>query len=170
VETGRARTLAGAIAFIALTTSLPVFAGVATTGQASAPEDGANTQAEMVGVPGIGLTSPLWAEQVQALLEAAAADGVTLTGSSYRDRASQVLLRRAHCGSSHYAVYEMPASQCSPPTARPGTSMHERGLAIDFHHCATHSTVCFRWLSDNAHRFGLKNLPSEPWHWSRDGT
>lgn len=26
----------------------------------------------------------------------------------------------------------MPASRCHPPTARPGTSNHERGLAIAF--------------------------------------
>ena len=41
-------------------------------------------------------------------------------------------VRRANCGSSNYAIYQMPASACSPPTARPGTSMHEQGLAIDF--------------------------------------
>lgn len=123
----------------------------------------------MVDIPGIGRTSAQLADQIRALLAAAAADGMTLSGSSYRDRASQVLLRRAHCGSSDYAVYEMPASECSPPTARPGTSMHERGLAIDFNDCATHSTVCFRWLDDNAGRFGLRNLPSEPWHWSTNG-
>ena len=27
----------------------------------------------------------------------------------------------------------------------------------------------FRWLKRNAHRFGLYNLPSEPWHWSTNG-
>ena len=54
------------------------------------------------------------------------------SGGGYRDPSSQVALRRAHCGTSDYDVYEKPPSQCHPPTARPGASMHERGLAIDF--------------------------------------
>ena len=32
-------------------------------------------------------------------------------------RSGQMELRRAHCGTSDYAVYQMPPSQCSPPTA-----------------------------------------------------
>jgi LAS superfamily LD-carboxypeptidase LdcB len=68
----------------------------------------------------------------------------------------------------------MPASQCSPPTARPGTSMHERGLAIDFTSSGklitSHADKAFVWLAANAARFGFYNLPSEPWHWSINGT
>ena len=48
--------------------------------------------------------------------------------------------------------------------------MHERGLAIDFANCRTHDTRAFRWLDANAARFGFKNLPSEPWHWSTNGS
>lgn len=125
---------------------------------------------QLVEVAGIGQTNVAWAHQVRALLAAAAAAGVQLTGSSYRDPAEQIALRKAHCGTSHYAIYEMPSSQCSPPTARPGTSQHERGLAIDFDACSTRATACWRWLTANAARFGLYNLPSEPWHWSIDGT
>lgn len=110
------------------------------------------------------------ATPVGQMLEDAAADGITLTGGGYRDGARQIELRRAHCGPSHYAIYEMPSSQCSPPTARPGASMHERGLAIDFENCSTRATACYRWLSANAAAYGLVNLPSEPWHWSTDGT
>ena len=69
--------------------------------------------------------------QVAAMVQAARADGLTLTGGGYRDPAEQIALRRAHCGTSDYAIYQMPSSQCSPPTARPGTSNHELGLAID---------------------------------------
>jgi septal ring factor EnvC (AmiA/AmiB activator) len=110
---------------------------------------------------------------VQALLDAAAADGVMLCGGGYRDPEEQIALRRAHCGTSNYAIYEMPASQCSPPTAIPGTSMHEQGLAIDFT-CNGGGTVssgdeCWNWLQANAVGFGLYNLPSEPWHWSTNG-
>jgi LAS superfamily LD-carboxypeptidase LdcB len=110
---------------------------------------------------------------VQALLDAAAADGVVLCGGGYRDPQAQIELRMAHCGTSDYAIYEMPSSQCSPPTARPGSSMHEQGLAIDFT-CDGGGTVssgstCFSWLSDHAAEYGLYNLPSEPWHWSTNG-
>ncbi|HSL56466.1 MAG TPA: M15 family metallopeptidase [Acidimicrobiales bacterium] len=108
-----------------------------------------------------------------ALLEAAEADGIRLGGGGYRDNASQIALRRAHCGEDDYAVYEMPASECSPPTARPGTSMHELGLAIDFtvggQTISSRSSPAFRWLAEHAAYYGLYNLPSEPWHWSISG-
>jgi LAS superfamily LD-carboxypeptidase LdcB len=104
---------------------------------------------------------------------AAEAAGLDLTGSGYRSHERQIELRRAHCGTSDYAVYEMPSSQCSPPTARPGASMHEQGLAIDFS-CdgkliESRSHPCFTWLAANAPAYGLANLPSEPWHWSTNG-
>ena len=112
--------------------------------------------------------------KLAALLDAAAKDGVYLTGGGYRSPQQQVVLRRAHCGSSSFAVYQMRASQCRPPTARPGASMHERGLAIDFRDqyssgSLTRSSPGYRWLRGNAARFGFKNLPSEPWHWSING-
>lgn len=110
---------------------------------------------------------------VQALLNDAAADGVMLCGGGYRDPQEQIQLRMAHCGTSNYAIYEMPASQCSPPTAIPGTSMHEQGLAIDFT-CNGGGTVstgdeCWDWLQANAVGYGLYNLPGESWHWSTNG-
>ena len=61
------------------------------------------------------------------------------------------------------------ASQCTPPTAKPGTSMHEKGLAIDFELCSTRTTTCHTWLAKHAATYGFKNLPSEPWHWSTTG-
>ncbi|MGI9596067.1 MAG: M15 family metallopeptidase [Acidimicrobiales bacterium] len=67
----------------------------------------------------------------------------------------------------------MPSSQCRPPTARPGRSQHERGLAIDFTYnggsISTRSNKGFKWLNANAATYGLKNLASEPWHWSTTG-
>jgi LAS superfamily LD-carboxypeptidase LdcB len=114
------------------------------------------------------------ATNVQALLDAAYAAGVRLCGGGYRDPQQQIQLRIAHCGSSNYAIYEMPASQCDPPTARPGTSLHEQGLAIDFT-CngggvVARGSVCWNWLSANASTYGFYNLPTESWHWSVDGT
>lgn len=110
------------------------------------------------------------AEQVRSLLAAAAADGLRLSGGGYRDPSEQIATREQNCGSSYYAIYEMPSSSCSPPTARPGSSNHEVGLAIDFSNCSSRGSACYRWLNGNASRFGLYNLPSEPWHWSNDGT
>jgi LAS superfamily LD-carboxypeptidase LdcB len=109
------------------------------------------------------------APSLQALLDAAAADGLALCGGGWRDPQQQIELRKAHCGTSYYAIYQMPASQCSPPTARPGTSQHEVGLAVDFVNCSTRSTACYQWLAGNASDYGLFNLPSEPWHWSTTG-
>ncbi|MFP5257231.1 MAG: D-alanyl-D-alanine carboxypeptidase family protein [Acidimicrobiia bacterium] len=109
------------------------------------------------------------AGSVKSMLDAAASDGLMLCGGGYRSSQGQIETRKANCGTSDYAIYEMPASQCSPPTARPGTSMHEQGLAIDFNNCSSRSTACYQWLSGNASSFGFHNLPSEPWHWSTNG-
>jgi peptidoglycan hydrolase CwlO-like protein len=115
------------------------------------------------------------AEGLEAMLAAAAADGIMLCGGGYRDPQEQINLRMANCGTSYYAIYEMPSSQCSPPTARPGTSNHEQGLAVDFN-CngggtiQSQSSPCFQWLDANAASYGFYNLPIEPWHWSNDGT
>jgi LAS superfamily LD-carboxypeptidase LdcB len=113
------------------------------------------------------------ADSVQSLLDAAFADGIVLCGGGYRDPEEQIELRMAHCGTSEYAIYEMPSSQCDPPTARPGTSLHEQGLAIDFTcnggGALSSGSECFSWLSANAATYGLYNLPSEPWHWSVNG-
>jgi hypothetical protein len=112
------------------------------------------------------------APQVERLLADAYDAGIGMCGNGYRDPADQIALRRAHCGTSNYAIYQAPASACSPPTARPGESMHEQGLAIDF--TVGGSTIgsgsaAFNWLRANAANYGLYNLPSEPWHWSVSG-
>lgn len=113
------------------------------------------------------------AANVAALLGAAAADGIQLCGGGYRDPQDQIDLRIAHCGPTYYDIYEKPASQCDPPTARPGTSLHEQGLAIDFT-CngggtVARGTACWDWLVANANDYGLYNLPTESWHWSVNG-
>jgi septal ring factor EnvC (AmiA/AmiB activator) len=113
------------------------------------------------------------AGNVRALLDAATASGIRLTGGGFRDPASQIALRQAHCGPTAYDIYQKPSSQCTPPTAPPGRSMHERGLAIDFQYngalITSRSNPGYQWLAANASRFGFFNLPSEPWHWSTNG-
>jgi septal ring factor EnvC (AmiA/AmiB activator) len=110
---------------------------------------------------------------VQRLVDDAAADGVTMCGNGYRDPQDQINLRRQHCGSSNYAIYQAPSSSCSPPTAKPGSSLHEQGLAIDFT-CGGGGTVsygdpCYDWLQAHSEEYGLYNLPSESWHYSVNG-
>jgi LAS superfamily LD-carboxypeptidase LdcB len=130
------------------------------------------TADEVVSVYGIRVHRSI-ADNVRALIDAAAADGIVLSGWGWRDNATQIRLRREHCGRSEYAIYQMPSSQCSPPTARPGRSQHERGLAVDFTYnggsIGTQRSPGFIWLNANAAAYGLKNLASEPWHWSTTG-
>lgn len=110
---------------------------------------------------------------VEGMLAAAQADGVALSGWGYRDSIRQIELRQAHCGTSEYDIWEKPAFSCNPPTARPGQSLHERGLAIDFTYnggsMTSRSNPGFQWLASNASQWGFVNLPSEPWHWSTTG-
>jgi len=139
---------------------------------AAVPPPGVVGWSEVTKVGGIWVSKRI-AGQVRSLLDAATAAGFSLTGGGFRDPSEQVTLRQAHCGTSTYAVYQMPASQCTPPTARPGMSMHEQGLAIDFlssgRLISSRSDPAFQWLANNAARFGFFNLPSEPWHWSVNG-
>lgn len=100
--------------------------------------------------------------QVDQMVADAAADGVTLTGVGWRSHGTQIELRDINgCPD----VWESSPSTCDTPTAIPGTSMHERGLAIDFDMGAG----VFDWLSAHAGDYGLHNLPTEPWHWSTTG-
>ncbi len=113
------------------------------------------------------------AGNLESMLAAAENAGISLSGGGYRDPAGQIAVRRSNCGTSDYAIYEMPSSSCSPPTARPGSSMHEQGKAIDFTYggriISSRSNDAYRWLAANAASYGFYNLPSEPWHWSTNG-
>lgn len=106
------------------------------------------------------------AGNLQSMLEAAVGDGLTLTGSGWRSNARQIQLRTINgCPD----VWTSSPSSCRVPTAIPGTSMHEQGLAIDFDNCSYRGSACYIWLSNNAAGYGFYNLPSEPWHWSVNG-
>lgn len=130
----------------------------------------------LVTVGGITVAESL-GPQLEALLIAALGDGIELGGSGYRSPETTARLRRANgCPD----VYESPSSACRIPTARPGSSMHEKGLAVDFTHNG--QTICypnppsrcsgnaaFDWLQANAADYGLHNLHTEAWHWSTNG-
>ena len=113
------------------------------------------------------------ADGVDGLVAAMEAEGFDLGGWGYRTAQEQINLRRSHCGTSEWAIWSKPSSTCRPPTARPGRSNHERGLAIDLTNngrlITSRSSAVFQALQRLAPSFGLMNLPSEPWHWSVDG-
>ncbi len=120
--------------------------------------------ADMVTIEGFTVHGDI-ADAVGQMIRAARSDGVTLTGYGWRSSQRTAELRVINgCPD----VYNASPSSCRIPTARPGQSMHERGLAIDFQSCWRGSD-CFTWLSNNAAAYGFKNLPSESWHWSTNG-
>ena len=113
------------------------------------------------------------AAALDAMLTAAEEDGIKLGGGGYRSHEAQIQTRRNNCGDDPYSIWEKPPGECSPPTARPGTSMHEVGMAVDFTYngsiISTRSSPAFVWLAEHAATYGFHNLPSEPWHWSANG-
>jgi hypothetical protein len=115
------------------------------------------------------------ATNVDAMMTAAKVAGLNLTGSGYRTFEQQVAIRQAkcQCGSDTNCLYTKHPNQCNPPVAIPGTSMHEKGEAIDFEcdgeEIKSHDNKCFEWLDDNAEEYGFENYSKEPWHWSTNG-
>ncbi len=171
---GEAQSLAGVDAALSAEITKREAALAAKLAASAAPRRGGGPisivgAGNIVSVRGIQVASSI-AGQLASLLAAADAAGLSLTGGGYRSPQAQIQTRRNNgCPD----VYNSPASACRPPTARPGQSMHEQGLAIDFQ-CngaiiRSHSDRCFVWLAGNAGRFGFSNLPSEPWHWSTNG-
>jgi len=109
------------------------------------------------------------ASNVDGMLAAAKAAGMTITGGGYRSADSQKALRIQNCNGN----YTDRSAVCNPPTALPGLSNHNNGLAFDLK-CngvliQSQSNQCYVWLKTNSGSYGLANLPSEPWHWSVDG-
>ena len=112
---------------------------------------------------------PCLADSLDALMTAALADGIELHAWGWRSASQQIALRAANCSAS---LPDPTVVTCRPQTAPPGTSRHERGLALDFTVSGgvlRAGSPAFVWLSEHAADYGLENLPSEPWHWSVDG-
>jgi len=130
-------------------------------------------EVELTRVRGIRV-NVLIADRLEGLLAAMSAKGYQLGGGGYRSPNSQIDLRRKNCGSSDYDIWRKPASRCRPPTAPPGRSAHERGLAVDFtfggRALRSRRSAVYKAMKEIAPKFGFKNLPSEPWHWSVTGT
>jgi len=110
------------------------------------------------------------ATNVKSMIDIANQQGFKLAGWGWRSAEKQINLRKKHCPPD---ILTVPSNQCRPPTARPGKSQHESGLALDLTcdrvSIQTRDNKCFLWLQNNARQFGFKNLSSEPWHWSTTG-
>lgn len=80
--------------------------------------------------------------------------GITLTvNSGFRSMAEQRAL---------YAAYLNGTGNLA---AKPGYSNHQGGIAVDIN-VGTTATSTYRWLANNAAKFGFKRtVPSEAWHW-----
>ena len=94
------------------------------------------------------------------MVQAAADDGVTWTiTDSYRTYETQVRLAQEKGLYSEGGL-----------AARPGTSNHGWGLAVDLGGGANKTgTTENNWLVNNANRFGFFTIPREPWHWEYRG-
>ena len=130
--------------------------------------------------------------------------GDNISGGGYRTELSQIISRLDSCANKDYEtlrntmsheeiletyndeIFVVRSSDCDPHVARPGTSRHQQGLAIDFK--VGGATICyskpraicrdddplshknvFNWLTSHAAEYGFKKLSSEAWHWSIDG-
>ena len=106
--------------------------------------------------------------QTKQLLKDAKANNLPLSlTSTFRLCAEQVQLHRQNCLSD-----STPAETCSPATEKPGDSLHNYGMAVDFKcdgHPIFESSPCYPWIQENAPKVKLKQRPSEPWHWSFTG-
>ncbi len=147
---------------------------------------------ELRSVAGTLIVNSAIEADIDRLIADARRDGHDLGGGGYRSEEAQILLRLANCDRTHdsaeesahpegatedadhrrYIAFEVPASSCAPPTARPGESEHQAGLALDLTEngaILTAASPAFQWMTRNGHAYGLANLPGEPWHWSTTG-
>ena len=121
--------------------------------------------------------APAAARRWAAMVEAAAADGITLLiVSGFRSYEYQAALirKKINAGQSITDILEV--------NAAPGHSEHHTGLAVDIATPGSRplteefeASDAFRWLEANAHRFGFSmsyprdnawGIIYEPWHWA----
>lgn len=88
-----------------------------------------------------------------------------------RDKSRWIASERSKYGSDEDFIFKAGASAYNPATARPGTSNHGGGIAIDLNVGGRNNfqplnTAVYVWLVKNAHKFGfIRTVSSEEWHW-----
>ena len=95
------------------------------------------------------------------LLAAAETAKITFKiNSAYRTLQDQQRVRAKNC---------TPSGVCNPPTARPGTSNHGFGIAVDFANKngakMSEGMAEYKWLAANGPSYGFRRIRSEAWHW-----
>lgn len=101
------------------------------------------------------LLAPAAAANWQAMVAAAAADGVTITiGNSYRTYEQQVAV------AAEKGLYSQGGL-----AAEPGTSRHGLATAVDINQ----TSAAVAWLQEHAAEYGFATIPREPWHWQYEG-
>jgi D-alanyl-D-alanine carboxypeptidase len=127
------------------------------------------TTADTVGIYGVTVHRSV-SYAFKRMLDDAKADGIVLSGGGFRTKERQIELRKINgCPD----IWTAPASSCRVPTAIPGRSLHEIGLAVDITsggRTVAAKSPAFKWLVAHAGSYGFVNLPSEPWHWSITGS
>jgi hypothetical protein len=111
------------------------------------------------------------AEKVYNFFKAAGSAGIKISAGGFRTMSEQISAGKTN---GCYRNGSFNKSNCSPPTATPGYSNHQMGLALDITDSSggtikNRSSKEYKWLLENAAKYGLYNLPSEAWHWSVDG-
>jgi hypothetical protein len=146
------------------TASMTCPGGTSDQGTAMAP---GNVSIRLCAVGGLTVNASL-VGGLARLLAAASADGVHLGGGGFRSNSEQIKLRSVNgCPDLTSS-----ASTCAVPTAPPGKSMHEWGLAIDFAvggQTIGRGSPAKAWLDAHSASFGLHPLSSEAWHFSVNG-
>jgi D-alanyl-D-alanine carboxypeptidase len=111
-----------------------------------------------------GYMRPDAAKAFNRMAEAAAQGGVTLlAGSAFRSVLEQAELYRQY-------LFRLMAP---PIVAKPGTSNHGNGTAVDVADAPgrslTYSSAGYRWMTVNAGSYGFSwdegSKVNEPWHW-----
>jgi hypothetical protein len=125
---------------------------------------GENGRLNPANLTSIGGTHRLRSDAARAYIAmraAAQADGITWSiTDSYRTYETQVRLAR-----------ELGLYSEGGLAARPGTSNHGWGLALDLGGGVNRNgTPQNNWLRANANRFGFFTIPREPWHWEFRGS
>lgn len=114
-----------------------------------------------MGADPTALAEPLRSSVLGLLNEAG---GRVTVSSARRTTAEQIELRRQNCGTSQSDIYDKPSMSCRPPTARPGESAHERGLAVDF-------GGDLNLVKQLAGKYSLRaTVSGEPWHYEHNAT
>jgi D-alanyl-D-alanine carboxypeptidase len=118
---------------------------------------------------------------LQAMLDAARSENIDIgVWSPYRSYATQKMLfeRQVQKQKNNGVPADQAEDKAATIVARPGTSEHNTGLALDIN-CANHSfekTAAYKWLKENAENYGFiirysadkqdkTGVIHESWHW-----